>query len=370
MTKEKTLKKERGITLIALVVTIVVLLILAGISLNLVLGNNGIIAKAKEARDETRSASVEEIKKLWKEEKNIDNYVEEKTAQSLEELLDNLKGQDLITEEEKTTIETKGYIVIGSKNISFVDGLKKSSYTITSDSDEVYFNKIIKEGDILVEKTGFTTYKIEGISNSKDGEYITSGSVNGKSGNLEIVGDIADSTFKYNLTSFMKGDEIFYCKVNIDGEEFYKEIEVIQGDVVRYEEDFVGLTYTGTWNVLEDENCSGGKAIYTDTLNDTVDIQNFVGSKVDLKSIADEKSGVMMIYVYAIDSDESSRLTHLYRIVIDGTTEKEYSLICEKNGTNIVTEDGTSESRIRIKNVKSKVGDVHRIYLDAIYIER
>ena len=52
---KSTLKKtEKGITLVALVVTIVVLLILAGVSINLVLGNNGIIAKAKEA--ETKSA--------------------------------------------------------------------------------------------------------------------------------------------------------------------------------------------------------------------------------------------------------------------------------------------------------------------------
>lgn len=41
-------KKQNGITLVALVVTIVVLLILAGVSLSLVLGNNGIITKAKE----------------------------------------------------------------------------------------------------------------------------------------------------------------------------------------------------------------------------------------------------------------------------------------------------------------------------------
>lgn len=42
---------QNGITLIALVVTIVVLLILAGVSLNLVLGNNGIITKSKEAKE-------------------------------------------------------------------------------------------------------------------------------------------------------------------------------------------------------------------------------------------------------------------------------------------------------------------------------
>ena len=56
--------KERGITLIALVVTIVVLLILAGVSLNLILGNNGIITKAKESRTETRMAQIDEQVKL------------------------------------------------------------------------------------------------------------------------------------------------------------------------------------------------------------------------------------------------------------------------------------------------------------------
>ena len=52
ISKEK-FTSDRGITLVALVVTIVVLLILAGISLNLVFGQNGIITRAQEARDKT-----------------------------------------------------------------------------------------------------------------------------------------------------------------------------------------------------------------------------------------------------------------------------------------------------------------------------
>lgn len=40
------LKNKRGITLIALVITIIILLILASVSLNLVLGDNGIIERA------------------------------------------------------------------------------------------------------------------------------------------------------------------------------------------------------------------------------------------------------------------------------------------------------------------------------------
>ena len=44
------IKNSKGITLVALVVTIVVLLILAGVSINLVLGENGLITQAQEAK--------------------------------------------------------------------------------------------------------------------------------------------------------------------------------------------------------------------------------------------------------------------------------------------------------------------------------
>ena len=49
MKKEKNKKYDGGITLVALVVTIVILLILAGVSLNLVIGNEGILTRSKEA---------------------------------------------------------------------------------------------------------------------------------------------------------------------------------------------------------------------------------------------------------------------------------------------------------------------------------
>ena len=53
-------KEMKGITLIALVITIVVLLILAGVSINLLLGDNGIITKAKEAKDSYSKSAVKE----------------------------------------------------------------------------------------------------------------------------------------------------------------------------------------------------------------------------------------------------------------------------------------------------------------------
>lgn len=66
MEKQK-IKSVKGITLIALVVTIVVLLILAGVSINALFGNNGIIEKAKQAQsamDKAKENDLEEIDKL------------------------------------------------------------------------------------------------------------------------------------------------------------------------------------------------------------------------------------------------------------------------------------------------------------------
>ncbi len=54
-------KQERGITLVALVVTIVVLLILAGVSISMVLGQNGIVTKAQDAKRNFTAAANEEL---------------------------------------------------------------------------------------------------------------------------------------------------------------------------------------------------------------------------------------------------------------------------------------------------------------------
>ena len=58
------MKNNKGVTLVALVVTIIVLIILAGISINLVLGNNGIITIAKKAKENTELAKIEEETQL------------------------------------------------------------------------------------------------------------------------------------------------------------------------------------------------------------------------------------------------------------------------------------------------------------------
>ena len=58
MNKKLKNKQEKGITLIALVVTIIIMLILAGVSIKLAIDNNGVIENAKEAKDQYEQAQA------------------------------------------------------------------------------------------------------------------------------------------------------------------------------------------------------------------------------------------------------------------------------------------------------------------------
>lgn len=103
------------------------LLILAGISIATLTGENGILTKANDAKTETRGASVEEARDLWKINQETDNYTENGTAQTLEELIADLINQNLLTEDEKDQIlgntskgiEATGQVTIGSRTIVF-----------------------------------------------------------------------------------------------------------------------------------------------------------------------------------------------------------------------------------------------------------
>ena len=130
----KGLKKEnsKGITLIALVVTIIVLIILAGISINAVIGDNGIITKSKLAKFATEMQSIKE------------NVEFKKGTNALEFIQGN--GKNIF--EEKVNVN----------NIKIEDTLKKeilytrdgypSDKDINNYSEEEFNNLLDNEGNI------------------------------------------------------------------------------------------------------------------------------------------------------------------------------------------------------------------------------
>ena len=121
------LKNKKGITLIALVVTIVVLLILAGVTISLLLDENGIIAKSKDARTETRVSQIEDEVGMWKQH-NFINKESNQAQESAETMLANLISRKLLTEDEID--RDQELITIKKKDGTIVKEISYSSVTI------------------------------------------------------------------------------------------------------------------------------------------------------------------------------------------------------------------------------------------------
>ena len=108
---------QKGITLVALVITIIVMLLLSVVSIN-IMQNAGIIEKVKLAKEEHRASTIQEQKELFEKEIEISKYNGD-TPKTINDLLNKLEEQKLITEEEKSTIMQTGRVTIGSKEIIF-----------------------------------------------------------------------------------------------------------------------------------------------------------------------------------------------------------------------------------------------------------
>ena len=140
--------KENGITLVALVVTIVVLIILAGVSINLVIGSNGIMSKAKQSKIRTSLASYKEQLGIFIADKKIENtefYEESLTAgktsvayntktnndeKTIKDIIKNITDEDL----EKIEI-IKGKLIVNTKDKNVIEaaqnvGVEPNPYNI------------------------------------------------------------------------------------------------------------------------------------------------------------------------------------------------------------------------------------------------
>ena len=149
-------KNKKGITLVALVVTIVVLLILAGVSLNLLIGNNGIMTRAKQARISNDLSSYKEQLAMFIADKKTENsefyessltagknnlYYNTKTSEDektikdiisdvKDEYLDSLeviKGKLMINTQDKNTIRVAQAVGVEPNPYDIRDGVLQSS---------------------------------------------------------------------------------------------------------------------------------------------------------------------------------------------------------------------------------------------------
>ena len=108
----RNVRESYGITLIALVITIIVLLILAGVTIVTLSRDNGILQRAVEAKEQTEKAEKDEKEKLGDMEDTINEYV---TGITVEQVKDENPG---VLETDETDANT--YIINSIEDLVFL----------------------------------------------------------------------------------------------------------------------------------------------------------------------------------------------------------------------------------------------------------
>ncbi|MCI8309667.1 MAG: hypothetical protein HFJ45_05685 [Clostridia bacterium] len=146
---------SKGITLVALVIIVIILIILSGISIYAVVGENGIIAKAKLSKEENRASIVQDEVDIWNAEK--ENSIDSgNPARTREDVLNKLVTDGNLTPEEKVIIEETGSIKIASRTIEFIENTvskKERTFKILAQG----FNST---GDLLMDELPGTILEI------------------------------------------------------------------------------------------------------------------------------------------------------------------------------------------------------------------
>ena len=130
----KEIKSKNGITLIALIVTIIVLLILAGISIAMITGENGIATKATTAKQKQSSAEEKEKVELASNAAGIDGLGEIKETALTKEM--NKEFGENEWEYTETPSDSKNYFIVKIKKTGKAYSIIKSG-TVTEITENI-----------------------------------------------------------------------------------------------------------------------------------------------------------------------------------------------------------------------------------------
>ena len=247
----KMYSKERGITLIALVITIIILIILATVTLNVVLGEGGLIQRAQQAKELTEQAALEEQQGL----------------NSLMSEMANIMEEDQTPPEEKSEVEEAR-----ESGTPFGD-----TTTITDDLD----NPIKVPGGFNIAEDSGTKVE-EGIviedSNNNQfvwipvGEYNVSTTINSSG---KLTNELSRRTFTESGSTPVNGDDAI---AGLDAEEWneYYYGEGNENSVAKDQIDAFKTSattnkgfYIGRYEQGEGNVCKAGVVPYVNVTRDT-----------------------------------------------------------------------------------------------------
>ena len=131
----KYTSKSNGITLIALIVTIIVLLILASIVINLIIGQNGIIAKAKWSEYVTEYETIKEREELYKTDYTLEKIGQENGASEINDILTQTKQDKIAMYPVNNKVDINNVSTTLKETIEQIENLNSTQIT-----DESYVN--------------------------------------------------------------------------------------------------------------------------------------------------------------------------------------------------------------------------------------
>ena len=267
-------KQKNGITLITLVVTIVVLSILAGVSINTVVGDDGIIQKAKEQAEATRRASAEEEMnrlvleyQLASKDETLESFLQEKVTEGrIDGVTDNGDGTITITKK----VEGKDYTITVKKPAAPTPSVKVGAIRVVADSTGAGSSlgeASTRKGTtlyIMIESTisgGTTTVSPEvpyAVTENGTYKFTVTGTVDGKTYTKNVTATVNQYKNEINLDEIQIGDYVNYT-YDIDSA---SSSYTLESKYSGYSSNQTIAQTTGlTWKVLN-----------VDKENDTVDI--------------------------------------------------------------------------------------------------
>lgn len=335
------IKNEKGITLIALIITIILMLILAGVVISLTIGNNGLIEKTKYAVEENRKAEIKEEIEIAildiQSELQAQKQPKDLTNSNVIEDLPN-KIKDIIINEDMTG-EYKGYeyyidgeykVHVGTKTTNPIKiritptYIGTSSCTIEVEATSTKGNIVnyqYKVNDEIKQETDKNTVTIEGLNPTT--KYIITVAVTDETGNSKTSMPVTIET----------KERIYIVKDGVA----QVEAKAINATIQK-ENNYSVVTTNKTTN-------RGGCAFL-------YDITKYKKIKVDIEVVKKDKvsSGCMIALSYFNNPlndnwnnyetiaafPETTKQRDVYNLNIENV-EKEMWIVCLKNATSPAT---------------------------------
>ena len=350
--QERT-KEKNGITLIALVITIVVLLILAGVTLNVIIGDNGILSKAKESKEKTEIAKYEEelgmcVLDLQIEESgNFNmNVLRSKFVEKVKEN-ENTDDIEIVSEEGNATIEGvyKGYeFTIDEKYVVHIGKKSTGIRVITELSPKGYTNQNVTATIVISCNNGISTIKQTKPSSE------TAINVNGAKEYTITKSDISENIiYEYEITDSQGNKTTKTIAITtidkVTPKDFEITVENIEG----------GFKINGT--TTDEES---GIARYEYYIKKSTDSDY---TKYDSNSITKLASGTYSIYVIAYDKAgnlkqsntvENARILASYSNITAQMVAENPETYYGLKVTNYTSVNGQSDWRIFYSDWKEK----------------